>query len=330
MHGGVKPANDGGTLAGLNELMWAIEVENLTQDYTVGFWRKRMVRALAGLNLQVAPGEIFGLLGPNGAGKTTTFKVLLRLLYPTQGTARILGCALDDLSMRARIGYLPEQPYFYDYLTAREFLHYCGQLFELPQALSRARSAQLLEQVGLATAADKHLRKFSKGMLQRLGLAQALINDPAVLFLDEPMSGLDPLGRREVRTLMEDWRRQGKTVFFSTHILSDAEALCDRVAILNAGRVTEAGKLADLLQQRSRAFEIELTGVTPALLQAVQPFSESLIPTSAGGRLRVATVTQVEQVLALLPLHGGQLVSVNPVRESLEALFVREVGKPEH
>ena len=265
--------------------MWAIEVENLTQDYTVGFWRKRTVRALSNLNLQVATGENFGLLGPNGAGKTTIFKVLLRLLSPTQGTARILGCALDDLSMRARIGYLPEQPYFYDYLTAREFLHYCGQLFDLPQALSRARSAQLLEQVGLATAADQHLRKFSKGMLQRLGLAQALINDPAVLFLDEPMSGLDPLGRREVRTLMEDWRRQGKTVFFSTHILSDAEALCDRVAILNAGRVSEAGKLADLLQQRSRAFEIELTGVTPALLQAVEPFSESLIPTSAGGAL---------------------------------------------
>lgn len=307
--------------------MWAIEIEKLTQDYTVGFWRKRTVRALDELSLQVAPGEIFGLLGTNGAGKTTTFKVLLRLLFPTHGTARILGQPLDNLAVRARVGYLPEQPYFYDYLTAREFLHYCGQLFDLPGPLVRARSAALLAQVGLTEAADKHLRKFSKGMLQRLGLAQALINEPDVLFLDEPMSGLDPLGRREVRTLMEGWRAQGKTVFFSTHILSDAEALCDRVAILKHGRLSEVGKLADLLQRHSRAFEIELSAVTPALLEAVQAFSEKLELTASGARLRVATAAQVEQVLALLTPHGGQLVSVNPERESLEELFVREVAE---
>jgi ABC-2 type transport system ATP-binding protein len=306
--------------------MWAIEIENLTQDYTVGFWRKRTVRALDGVSLQVGRGEVFGFLGPNGAGKTTAFKVLLRLLYPTAGAARILGCPLDDLAMRARIGYLPEQPYFYDYLTAREFLRYCGKLFELSTPVAAERSAQLLAQVGLAADADKHLRKFSKGMLQRLGLAQALINDPEVLFLDEPMSGLDPLGRREVRELMEGWRAQGKTVFFSTHILSDAETLCDRVAILKRGQVIEAGKLAEILQRRSRAFEIVVREVPEAALTAFRELAVELKQTPAGVRLQAASEAEIERLLVLLRQHGGQLVSVNPVRESLEDLFVREVG----
>jgi len=308
--------------------MWAIEIENLTQDYPVGFWRKRTVRALNGVSLQVGRGEVFGFLGPNGAGKTTAFKVLLRLLYPTAGTARILGCPLDDLAMRARIGYLPEQPYFYDYLTAREFLRYCGKLFELPVAVTDERSARLLAQVGLAQDADKHLRKFSKGMLQRLGLAQALLNDPEVLFLDEPMSGLDPLGRREVRELMESWRAQGKTVFFSTHILSDAETLCDRVAILKGGRVVEAGKLEDILQRRSRAFEIIVREVGETGLAALRQLATDCKQTPAGVRLQLGSEGNLERLLALLRQHGGQLVSVNPVRESLEDLFVREVGQP--
>lgn len=308
--------------------MWAIEIENLTQDYPVGFWRKRKVRALDGVSLQVRRGEVFGFLGPNGAGKTTAFKVLMRLLYPTAGTARILGCSLDDLAMRARIGYLPEQPYFYDYLTAREFLRYCGKLFELPAAISEERSTQLLEQVGLARDADKHLRKFSKGMLQRLGLAQALLNDPEVLFLDEPMSGLDPLGRREVRELMESWRVQGKTVFFSTHILSDAETLCDRVAILKGGRVVEAGRLVDILQRRSRAYEIVVREIGETGLAALRQLAIECKQTPAGVRLQLASESELERLLALLRQHGGQLVSVNPVRESLEDLFVREVGQP--
>ena len=308
--------------------MHAIEIENLTQDYTVGFWRKRTVRALDGVSLQVARGEVFGFLGPNGAGKTTAFKVLLRLMHPTAGTARILGCALDDLGMRARIGYLPEQPYFYDYLTAREFLHYCGRLFELPHSIARERGARLLEQVGLATDADKHLRKFSKGMLQRLGLAQALLNDPEVLFLDEPMSGLDPLGRREVRALIESARAQGKTVFFSTHILSDVETLCDRVAILKQGRLLETGKLSDILQGRSRAFELRAGHLNDAALAELRTLSAELQTTPTGAQLRLADEVEVAKVLAVLQQHGGQLVSVNPVRESLEELFVREVSEP--
>lgn len=306
--------------------MHAIEIENLTQDYTVGFWRKRRVRALDGLNLQIARGEVFGFLGPNGAGKTTAFKVLLRLLYPTAGTARILGCALDDLSMRARIGYLPEQPYFYDYLTAREFLGYCGQLFELPPDDARTRSTRLLQQVGLAQDADKHLRKFSKGMLQRLGLAQALLNDPEVLFLDEPMSGLDPIGRRDVRALIEAARAQGKTVFFSTHILSDVETLCDRVAILKQGRLLETGKLSDILKSRRRAFELHATQVNAAALAELRVLTNELQITPIGVQLHLADEAAVTHALAILQRHGGQLVSVNPVRESLEELFVREVS----
>jgi ABC-2 type transport system ATP-binding protein len=307
--------------------MFAIEIENLTQDYPVGFWHKRAVRALDGLSLQVARGEVFGFLGPNGAGKTTAFKVLMRLLYPTAGTARILGCELDNLAMRARIGYLPEQPYFYDYLTAREFLNYCGRLFDLPPTLTRERATRLLQQVGLAEDADKHLRKFSKGMLQRLGLAQALINDPDVLFLDEPMSGLDPLGRRAVRELIEGARAQGKTVFFSTHILSDAETLCDRVAILKSGRLLEAGSLAEVLHRRSRTFEIVVRDVNEAGLAALQRVAAEFKQTSAGARLQVENEAEVEQVCALLRQHGGELISVNPLRASLEDLFVHEVGQ---
>lgn len=310
--------------------MQAIEIENLTQDYTVGFWRKRSVRALDSVSLHVARGEVFGFLGPNGAGKTTAFKVLLRLLYPTAGTARILGCALDDLAMRARIGYLPEQPYFYDYLTAREFLGYCGQLFDLPPGEASARSTRLLQQVGLTQDADKHLRKFSKGMLQRLGLAQALLNDPEVLFLDEPMSGLDPLGRREVRALIETARAQGKTVFFSTHILSDVETLCDRVAILKQGRLLETGKLSEILKSRRRAFELLAIHVSEVALAELRVLTNELQATPNGVQLRLKDETAVAQSLTILQRHGGQLVSVNPVRESLEELFVREVsGKAE-
>src|SRR4030095_11352413 len=226
--------------------MHVIEIENLTHDYQTGFWRKRSLRALDGLSLRVEAGEVFGFLGPNGAGKTTTFKILMRMLRPTAGEARILGRPLDDLRMRARIGYLPERPYFYQHLTARELLLYCGALCDLPSDRAARRAIELLDQVGLSDSADRQLRKFSKGMLQRVGLAQSLINDPEVLFLDEPMSGLDPIGRREVRDLIAALRQEGKTVFMCSHILSDIEVLCDRVAILRGGRLAHLGYLDDL------------------------------------------------------------------------------------
>src|SRR3712207_2530951 len=224
-----------------------VEISELTKDYEVGFARKRKVRALDSLSLKVERGEIFGFLGANGAGKTTTLKLLMRLMYPTAGGARILGRDIGDTSMHADIGYLPEHPYFYDYLTAREFLEYCAELFGYPRAERRRRAADLLARVRLEEKSwDKQLRKFSKGMLQRVGLAQALVNDPRVVFLDEPMSGLDPVGRREVRDLIASLRGEGTTVFLCSHILSDVEVLCDRAAVLRKGRLAHIGRLEEL------------------------------------------------------------------------------------
>src|SRR6266853_3167750 len=212
--------------------MAAIEILGLEKTYSIGFWRKRPKHALRPLDLKVEEGEIFGFLGPNGAGKTTTLKLLMGLVFPTAGSARILGMEVDDPRMKAQIGFLPEQPYFYDYLTARELLEYYGQLSGVSAKDRSRKVSEVLERVGLPDAAGTQLRKFSKGMLQRVGIAQAILHDPKVVFFDEPMSGLDPMGRREVRDLMEQLKHEGKTVFFSTHILSDAEALCDRVAII--------------------------------------------------------------------------------------------------
>lgn len=307
--------------------MLALEIQNLTKDYVVGFWRKRPVRALDDLSLQVGMGESFGFLGPNGAGKTTTLKILMRLIYPTAGTARILGAPLDDMQMRARIGYLPEQPYFYDYLTARELLTYCAKLFGLNKADTRQRTDELLKRVGLFEAADKQLRKYSKGMLQRAGLAQALINDPDMLFLDEPMSGLDPLGRREVRDLIASLRDQGKTVFFSSHVLSDVEALCDRVAIMNKGCLIESGKLSDILKSRTNELEAIVTGVNEVALQELRTFATQITPAPEGAHVRLSSDKEIERVLSIVHRAGGRLVSVNPVRESLEDLFLREVSE---
>ena len=234
----------------------AINIEDLTKDYAVGFWRKRPYRALDRLSLTIEPGEVFGFLGPNGAGKTTTLKLLMQLIFPTSGRAEILGRPVGDVSTRRRIGYLPENPSFYDYLTAEELLDYFAQLFGYGAADRKKRVAALLDQVGLGAERRLQLRKFSKGMVQRVGIAQALINDPEVIFLDEPMSGLDPLGRREVRTLILQLRDQGRTVFFSSHILADAEALCSRVAVVAGGRLAAAGRLSDILAFEVRGWEL--------------------------------------------------------------------------
>src|SRR6476661_2905424 len=239
--------------------MSVIEITNLTKDYEVGFWRKRKVRALDGLSLSVDSGQIFGFLGANGAGKTTTLKLLMRLIFPTGGNARILGHEIADVSMHSRIGYLPENPYFYDYLTALEFLNFCGQIFGSSKLARNQRSKQLLKRVRLDESKwNTQLRKFSKGMLQRVGLAQALVNDPEVIFLDEPMSGLDPIGRRQVRDLIAALKQEGKTVFMCSHILSDIEVLCDRVAILRGGRLSQVGYLDDLRQQVGGRNQVEV------------------------------------------------------------------------
>ena len=309
--------------------MAVIEIENLTKDYEVGFWKKKKVRALDGLNLSVERGEIFGFLGGNGAGKTTTIKLLMRLMFPTAGSAKILGRDISDVKMHARIGYLPENPYFYDYLTARELLNYFAELFGIEKTERKRRVEDLLDKVGLEeTSRGKQLRKFSKGMLQRVGLAQSLINEPEIVFLDEPMSGLDPVGRREIRELIADLREKGVTVFMSTHILSDIEALCDRVAILRKGKLAATGKLDELLAQsgETQSFEITLNGISPEalapVLQNLNPVS--LVSTTSGTRIQIEEESQIESVLAASRNLGGKLVSIQPVRQSLEELFVRE------
>ena len=306
----------------------AVEIQNLTKDYEVGFLRKRRVRALDGLTLTVGRGEIFGFLGANGAGKTTTLKLLMRLMYPTAGAARILGRDIADTSVHSEIGYLPEHPYFYDYLTAREFLEYCAELFGYARAERRARAADLLARARLDEKAwDKQLRKFSKGMLQRVGLAQALVNDPSVVFLDEPMSGLDPIGRREVRDLIASLRARGTTVFLCSHILSDIEVLCDRAAILQRGRLAHVGRLEELREAGGeRAMEVVVSGADAPRLEAALAVTGGarVTATPGGARVEVASEAQVDEVLRAVRAAGARLVAVQQVGNALEELFVSE------
>jgi len=306
-----------------------VEIDNLTKDYEVGFLRKRKVRALDGLSLTVNQGEIFGFLGANGAGKTTTLKLLMRLIFPTDGSARILDHDIAKISMHSLIGYLPENPYFYDYLTALEFLNFCGQIFGFSKIDRNNRAKQLLSSVKLDESKwNTQLRKFSKGMLQRVGLAQALINDPEVVFLDEPMSGLDPIGRREVRDLIAALRQEGKTVFMCSHILSDIEVLCDRVAILRGGRLAHIGYLDELRQQTvgQNLVEVNISGIDEAALRPHLPGGNnfSVTSTPAGLRVELTEEKDVDSVIAALRKAGGKLVSVQPLKQSLEELFLNQ------
>ena len=305
--------------------MSAIDILGLEKTYSVGFWRKKPRCALRPLHLSVEEGEIFGFLGPNGAGKTTTLKMLMGLVYPTSGSARILDMELNDRRMKAQIGFLPEQPYFYDYLTAGELLHYYGQLSGV-SAKERERKVQdVLNRVGLPDVTRVQLRKFSKGMLQRVGIAQAILHDPRVVFLDEPMSGLDPMGRREVRDLMEELKHEGKTVFFSTHILSDAEALCDRVAIIHLGELRSVGAVADLTSSIEGKIELIWSGnKVPASMDALG--AECHV---TGDTVR-AVLLEGNQEAALEALRREHLriISLIPVRTSLEEYFVRKLQAP--
>ena len=304
--------------------MPAVEITNLTKDYEIGFFRKRKVRALDGLTLSIDERQIFGFLGANGAGKTTTLKLLMRLIFPTAGSARILGHDIQDVRMHRRIGYLPENPYFYDYLTARELLEYCAELFGFPAPERRKRAADLLARVRLDEKRwDTQLRKFSKGMLQRVGLAQSLVNDPEIVFLDEPMSGLDPVGRREVRDLIASLRDDGKTVFMCSHILSDIEVLCDRVAILKRGRLAQVGSLDELRQHPDDPHQMEVmaTGADAGTLKQYLP-NGAITATPSGLRIEISSESEIEGVVAALRNAGGKVVSVQPIKQSLEELFL--------
>ncbi|MFZ1919113.1 MAG: ABC transporter ATP-binding protein [Terriglobales bacterium] len=306
--------------------MAAIEILDLEKTYRIGFWHSRQKLALRPLRLTIEQGEVFGFLGPNGAGKTTTLKLLMGLVPPTAGTARILGMEIDDPRVKAQIGFLPEQPYFYDHLTARELLTYYAQLSGVPAKERSARVTAMLERVGLTESAGMQLRKFSKGMLQRVGLAQAVLHNPKVVFLDEPMSGLDPMGRREVRELIQQLRSEGKTVFFSTHILSDAEALCDRVAVIHGGELQGVGAVADLTPQSQGKVEVIFCATSaPAALSSLG------IEAQVRGNMVNAVIPQgqQEEVLEILHRERIRLISLTPVRSSLEEYYVEKLRPKE-
>jgi len=297
----------------------AIEIDNLTKDYPYGFLHLKKKRSLEGLTMQVENGEVFGFLGPNGAGKSTTIKLLVGLIFPEAGTARILGKPITDIEMHRDIGYLPEQPYFYDYLTATEVLDYFARFHGLTAADRSERVTRMLNKVGLETAGKIQLRKYSKGMLQRVGLAQAILHEPRVVILDEPMSGLDPIGRREVRDIILELKREGRTVMFSTHILSDAEMLCDRVGVIVGGRLRGVGAPAEIVGMRAQGMEIlfELPGSSPSAAAIIAK------ATKTGDRYRMQ-VSEEELYASLEQLRGlgAKILSVAQVKESLEEYFM--------
>ena len=301
----------------------ALVTTGLSKSYRTGHIIQGRRPALQDLDLEVRAGEIFGYVGPNGSGKTTTLKLVVGLLKPDRGDARVLGQPLASRAWRYRAGYLPEHPYLYDYLTAAEYLEYAGRLFGMPRAQRREKTRELLALVGLERSANLPLRRFSKGMVQRVGLAQALVNDPELVFLDEPMSGLDPVGRRLVRDLVLDLRKGGKTVLFSTHILSDAETLCDRVAVLRGGRLLSVGALGELLSVDVTHLEVLAAGIAKdaaglELARRAEPVGDRL-------RLEVAEGS-LGRVVAAIEGAGGRVLGVQPVRRTLEDYFFEELG----
>jgi ABC-2 type transport system ATP-binding protein len=303
--------------------MVAIEIKNLTKLYSLGLF-KEPVKALENISLTVLEGEIFGFLGPNGAGKTTTLKIMTGLNQPTSGSILLYGQDSKNPAVRNIMGYLPEHPYFYDYLTAREFLSFYARLFGFGRGVVESKTTALLKMVGLERARDLPLRKFSKGMLQRIGIAQALINDPKLVVFDEPMSGLDPIGRREVRDLILKMRQEGKTVFFSSHIISDVELICDRVAILHKGTIKTEGKIDDLLEKKNMTREIEFSVPSAGALAALE--SLGTVITKTQGRLLISVSEErVEQVLDIAKRQGAKLLSLVVHKQSLEALFTEKV-----
>jgi ABC-2 type transport system ATP-binding protein len=312
--------------------MVVLKTEGLTKEYRTGFWLTR-VRVLRDLNLEVNEGEIFGYLGPNGAGKTTTLKLLMGLIHPTAGRAWILGRDVSDVAVKAQVGFLPENPSFYDYLTGQEFLDFYGELFGIPNRERGRRIEELLDKVGLSKAGALQLRKYSKGMLQRIGLAQALINDPKVvvldepmsgLDLDEPMSGLDPVGRKEIRDLILDLKARGKTVFFSTHIVPDVEMICDRVGIIVAGQLIRVGPLEDLLGSEVECIEIVASGLDEAAWVHVKEWSLRP-PVERKVFFAVKTEQDASRAVELLVGRGVSIHVVLPQRRTLEEHFLQEV-----
>jgi ABC-2 type transport system ATP-binding protein len=300
-----------------------LEVSHLARSYRANLSLKKYW-ILRDLSFAVEPGEIFGFIGPNGAGKTTTIKLIMDLVRPDAGSIRILGEPHQSVAVKKRLGFLPENPYFYDYLTAEEFLDFYGRLFGFSREVRRKKTAAMLERVGLANRRDRQLRKFSKGMLQRLGLAQALLNEPEFVILDEPMSGLDPVGRREVRDIILSLKAAGRTVFFSTHILSDTELICDRVGILSKGELKAVGRVSDLLGHQVTHWEVAFSGIEPVSLPGI-----STVMSREGSETLATSPDEaaMKKLVRAILDGGGSLHSVIPQRESLEDIFLREIKR---
>ena len=299
-----------------------LSVAELHKTFRLGFFRKR-VEAVRGVSFEVREGETFGLLGPNGAGKTTSIKMILRLIRPDRGAIRLFGSELSIESMR-RIGYLPENPYVYQYLRAPEFLDLCGRLLGMEARARRQRTEEMISLVGLSHATDRPIGRFSKGMMQRIGLAQALLHDPELLILDEPMSGLDPIGRKQVRDIILGQRKRGKTLIFTSHVLSDVEMLCDRIAIINRGQVVARGTLDELLRREVRRVRIQLEDVTPALRHKLDGRGLGLREHEKTLHITLEGDDGVNPLLLELLHDGARVVEVEPERETLEDLFVRK------
>ena len=308
--------------------MTAVRTEQLTKDFLTGFWRPVPKRALDALSFEIPAGGVFGLLGPNGAGKSTTLKLLVDLLRPTSGHTTVLGRPPGDTAARQRLGFLPENPTFYDHLSAEELLTYFAGLFGFSGEDRRRRATAVLDRVGLAADRRRPIRQYSKGMVQRVGLAQALINDPELIILDEPMSGLDPIGRRDVRNMIADLGRDGRTVLFSSHILSDAEELCERVAILAKGCLVVSGKVADLTSRDVTGWHLVVIGGDERRHLDLVPGS-TVHPLGAGRfAIDAPATTRPEGVIASMAAAGVALESVTPRRATLEDVFVRSVAEP--
>ncbi len=299
-----------------------VETYELRKVYRLGFWMNQKITSLKGCTLTVQQGETFGLLGPNGAGKTTLLKTLLGIVRPTSGRALLLGRPIGERSIKQRIGYLPENPYFYDFLTGWEFLQFAAGLFKIPASVQRQRIPQLLDLVGLerSAALKKQLRQYSKGMLQRIGMAQALINDPEVVFLDEPMSGLDPMGRRQMREIILSLQAQGKTIFFNSHVLAEVEQICSRIAILAQGELICIGSLDELLKSPDKSYYVKGIGGNLEILNSWVTdikFEED----GWHGKL----LGEPQEFLATLRLMDAQLISMQLLRASLEEFFMQQL-----
>jgi ABC-2 type transport system ATP-binding protein len=302
-----------------------IHTEALSKTYK-GELEHKPVTALIDLNLEVRQGEVYVFLGPNGAGKSTTIKLLTRLIFPSSGQIRIQGKDIRDRSALDHIGFMPEQPNLYGYLTGREFLDYVGAIFRMDRLSRKKRAVELLRLVGLGKGSDRPVRGYSRGMTQRLALAQALMNDPDLLILDEPMSNLDPIGRKDVRDIILNLKEQGKTIFFSSHILSDAEMIADRIGILNEGRLVQVGTMSELVDKQIVATEVTLE-IAPEKIAGLSPIG--LTPVQQENRIMVSIVdaSQLPELLESVNRSGGKIISVIPQRKSLEEYFIARLGR---